>query len=91
MDQLHLFDPPAPPRPRSRAAPSGAGRVIWTKLVAPKGKRLPQCDHCLLDAHEANGPIPMRARTVRTQDGIKRYLCFGHANDQRARERLKPF
>lgn len=91
MDQLPLFDPPAPPPVRPRSPSGSVGATSWTKLKAPKGKRLPQCDHCVLDAHEAGGPIPMRARCVRSQGGYKLYLCIPHANDQRAREWLKPW
>ncbi len=78
MEQLQLFGPPAPPKVR-RHPIGGAGKVTWTKLLAPKTARLPQCDHCLLDAHNAGGPIPMRARVVRSQDGQKLYLCHPHA------------
>lgn len=79
MTQLQLFDTPAPPKVRKYPV-SGAGSVTWTKLKAPKTARLPQCDHCVLDAHNAGGPIPMRARVVRSQNGEKVYLCYPHAS-----------
>jgi hypothetical protein len=85
IDTLPLFDLAGGPVSKPTKLPASRKRPTWAPYKPLKSGH---CDHCMTVAHEAKGPVPMRARYKRTDENGPIFLCGPHAQDQRERDAL---